>query len=247
MRVTRTKEPLLRERTAAGRAATMFARSSITAVVSVFAAAQMHAQTSEVVTVASRPASRSEPVSPRSMCFRDDMSGRCSNYAVFDVMGVMSTNFWLQELGSSCSRLPAVCSSSGFENGYWAWDLGAMHHLKTRLAAGGQLRIGAGSSSDFRVALEPRGRLWLTRWLTLDAAAGPLLVRQISNSGTSSGVTGEVVLGAADLLGVSIGGDALGSPRRSAVYVGLRTGSYASFAGSLVAGGALVVQRGLRN
>jgi hypothetical protein len=181
------------------------------------------------------------------MCFRDDMSGRCSNYAVFDVMGVMSTNFWLQELGGSCSRLTAVCSSSSLESGYWAWDLGAMHHLKKSLAVGGQLRIGAGSESDSRVALEPRGRLWLTRWLTLDAAAGPLVVRQISNLGTSSGITGEVVLGAADLVGVSIGGDALGSPRRPTAYVGLRTGSYASLAGSLVAGVALVVQRGLRN
>ena len=247
MRVTRMKELFLRERTAAERAATMFARSSITAVVSVFAAAQMHAQTSEVVTVASRPASLSEPVSSRSMCFRDDMSGRCSNYAVFDVMGVMSTNFWLQELGSSCSRLPAVCSSSSFENGYWAWDLGAMHHLKTRLAAGGQLRIGAGSRSYLRVALEPRGRLQLTRWLTLDAAAGPVFVRQVSNLGTISGMTGEVVLGAADLVGVSLGGDALGSPHWSSVNVGLRTGSYASIAGSLVAGGALVIQSGLRN
>jgi hypothetical protein len=225
----------------------MFVRSSIAAVVPLFAAVRIHAQTSEVATIASRlSASQSEVVAPHSMCLRDRPSDRCRNYAVFDAIGAMTTGFWRRELGG-CSPPIAACSSSGLESGYWAWDLGAMHHLDTRLAAGGQIRIGAGSSSDFRVALEPRRRLWLTRWLTLDAAAGPLLVRQISNSGTSSGVTGEVVLGAADLLGVSIGGDALGSPRRSAMYVGLRTGSYASFAGSLVAGGALVLQRGLRN
>ena len=245
MLVTRTKKLVQRQRTAARRAATMFVRSSIAAVVSVFAAARMRAQTSEVV--ASRPAPRSEAVSPRSMCFRDDLSGRCSNYAVFDVMGVMTAAFWLQELGVSCSPSTALCPSSSLESGYWAWDLGAMHHLKTRLAAGGQLRIGAGSRSYLRVALEPRGRLQLTRWLTLDAAAGPVFVRRVSNLGTISGITGEVVLGAADLVGVSLGGDALGSPYWSSVNVGLRTASYASIAGSLVAGGALVVQRGLRN
>jgi hypothetical protein len=122
-----------------------------------------------------------------------------------------------------------------------------MHRLQSSLAVGGQVRIGAGSGSDLRLAFEPRGRIWLTPLLTLDAAAGPLRVRQRNTSVPSSGVTGEVVLGAADLVGISVGGDALGSPSRSMVYIGLRTGSYASVAGSVVAGIALAVQRGLRS
>jgi hypothetical protein len=188
-------------------------------------------------------ASPSELSSPRSTCFRDTPAGGCRNYYVFDVMGAMSTGFLRRELGG-CSQ-PTTCNSSGLENGFWAWDFGAMHHLNNATAAGGQLRLGAGSRSDFRVALEPRGRLWLTRQLTLDAAAGPLMIRQTSG-GTNSGFTGEVVLGVADLFGVSLGRDALGSPGRSSAYVGVRTGSYASIVGSIVAGTALVVQRGLR-
>ena len=181
---------------------------------------------------------------PRSMCFRGAPADRCHRYSIFEVTGTMSSGFWLREFGQ-CANDPARCRSTGFENGYWAWELGAMQNMNTRFAAGGHVHIGAGSRTTVRFALEPRGRLWLGRSLTLDAAAGPLWAR--SNGRMVSGMTSEVILGAADLVGISAGIESLGSPNSSATYVGIRTASYASLLGSVVAGAAVVVMQGLRN
>ena len=177
------------------------------------------------------------------MCFRGGPRARCESYTVFEVSGVMTTGFLRRELGG-CAKPTAACSSSGMANGYYAWNVGGMRNLWSRGAVGAAIEFGETSFDEIRFAPQARGRVWLTPRLSVDAAAGLLLLNG-GSVGTGTGLTGDVMIGVGDLVAVSFGGDAVNAHRR-AFHAGIRLGSYAAIPGSIFATLALAEWSALR-
>jgi hypothetical protein len=168
----------------------------------------------------------------KDLCFRGAPIERCRSFWIFEVTGAR------RAVGTSHVDRYGVKTQDLTE--WVAWDLGYMRNRDNVHALGGSVSIG-GSGGGTRLAARLRQRTWLTRDFTLDLSAGPLTAQQQSAdlSGTKQGfgVTGEVTLGAKDLVGVTVAGDVIKIQDRtaSALYVGGKVGSWGAVGASAAA------------
>jgi hypothetical protein len=119
-----------------------------------------------------------------------------------------------------------------------------MVNVSSRVAVGGTVQY-AHDGYDYRVAIKPRVRWWLTHPFSVDASAGVIVAGE---NLSSSGVTGHLGVIYSDLIGLSAVVESyepelLGiQERRTDLYFGIRL---LSWAGAVGAGLAALAVKGM--
>jgi len=146
--------------------------------------------------------------------------------------------FWILETGAAV-RVNSLGTGSR-SNYLLGLDLGVMRNRGPRTALGVTGFVGMGdqltAGSSVLLSLKPRLRRWLSRTLSADLAAGPVLVAANAAPGSRLGVTGQLGFNLNDYAGVTaqallgrtpvVGGHAT----KLGLYLGGRLGSYAGLA-----------------
>jgi hypothetical protein len=158
------------------------------------------------------------------------------------------TTFWLTEF-AYYRRFTGTGFIQDFETAsfdmpdledHYSWDIGLMSNRSPRTAIGGTLHLGGGGSG-MRIGLKARHRRWIAGKGVVDLSAGVLRAgiraRYPELNTPAYGITGDAAIGWRDWAALTVRGDVLrGSGRTaSAVYGGVRVGSYAAIVGTVAA------------
>lgn len=160
----------------------------------------------------------------------------------------MCKTFWLTEFGyyrrAMGTGFIQDFQTASFERSnldhHYSWEIGVMSNRSPRTAIGGTLHLGA-DGSGVRVGLKGRHRRWIAGKGVMDASAGVLraAVRAPHPTLTAPGygVTGDVAIGWRDWAAITVRGDVLRGDGRtvSALYGGVRVGSYPAIVGTVAA------------
>jgi hypothetical protein len=123
---------------------------------------------------------------------------------------------------------------------HYTWDIGFMANRSPRTAVGGMLHLGA-DGSGVRIGLKGRHRQWIAGNGVMDVSAGVLRAGirapypELNEAGY--GITGDVALGWRDWAALTVRADVLrgGGRTVSALYGGVRVGSYPAIVGTVAA------------
>lgn len=123
---------------------------------------------------------------------------------------------------------------------HYSWDIGVMWNRGPRTALGGTLHLGGGGS-EVRIGLKGRHRRWIAGKGVMDVSAGVLRATVRAPHPTLSapgyGLTGDIALGWRDWAALTARADVLRGDGRtvSALYGGIRLGSYPAIVGTVAA------------
>jgi hypothetical protein len=181
------------------------------------------------------------PPESESVCFVGKPMPRCKT-------------FWLTEFGYYHRALGTGFiqdfETASFDrpdlDNHYAWDIGFMSNRSPLTAIGGTVHLGA-DGSGVRIGLKGRHRRWIAGNGVMDVSAGVLRAGirapypELNEA--AYGVTGDVALGWRDWAALTVRADVLRGDGRtvSALYGGVRLGSYPAIVGTVAAAAYLAL------
>ena len=197
---------------------------------------------------------------PSKFCFRGRALPRCTSFLLVEA-GYYRHLVGSEFRGIDTNEVTREATDARDRDSHFSWELGYMRNVDARNALGGTLLVGTGTAGA-RVGVKGRYRRWVGAEGTgrLDFGAGVLrggMQDRVANPNRSLpeepltiiaavpayGVTADVTYDIGDLFGVSTRVEltrAEGGRTGTAVFGGVRLGSYSAVVASAAAGAGLV-------